>query len=103
MASMTDFEEWIGAGNEPDDHEEIYALWRAAQGDETGIYDVKSETDGQGNLRKIFIGGPSGDTLALLSPKAITAFRKVIRRYKQDDDLDWEGSYEYRRAMAKDD
>lgn len=103
MASMTNFDEWLGAGNEPDDHEEIYSLWRASHGEEVGGYDVSTKVDQVGNLQQLFIGGPSGDTLALVSPQAIHAFRKHIEQYKQDDDLDWEGSYEFRRAMAKDD
>ena len=103
MASMTDFEAWLGAGNEPDDNEESYALWRASNGEEVGIYGVKPVTDTSGELEKIFITGPSGDTLALLSKSAIKAFRKDIHQYKQDEDLDWEGSHDFRRAMEKDD
>lgn len=103
MGSTPDFEAWLAGGNEPDDHESSYALWKAVQNEDFGIYSVTTELDANGKPSKMFIKGPGEDTLALLSPKAIRAFEKHIERYKEDDDLDWEGSYEFRRAMAKDD
>lgn len=97
MASTTDFEAWLESGNEPDGHEEVFSLWQAANGESSGIYEVT------GDENKLFIKGPGEESLALVSHKAIQAFRRHIQKYKEDDDLDWEGSYEFRRAMEKDD
>lgn len=90
------FEEWFG-DNEPDDFEDIYALYNAASSRETfGTYEVK--TSGE----KTFITGPIS-TLALLSEKARTAFLAKIEDLKDDPDMDMESWYGFKRAISKDD
>ena len=95
MNSTTNFEEWLGSGNDPDDHESAYALYNAANGQSMGYYDVDGDED------RLFIKGPAGDTLTLVSPKAIAAFRKHLDKYKNDPNMDWEIWYQFHRAMAK--
>ncbi len=96
MPSTTDFEEWLSNGHEPDDFEEAYALYCAANGESMGGFEVNEDGD------RLFIKGYNG-TLALVSKKARDAFCSHIQRFKGDADMDWESWYGYMRAMAKDD
>jgi hypothetical protein len=98
VANTSDFRLWL-AENQPeeDDHEEIYALYRAAMDrSDYGIWEVT--TSGA----KTFIKGPEG-TLQLLSEKARTAFIGEVSKLTSDPQMKMEGWYEYKRAMAKDD
>lgn len=98
---MTDFVEWL-EGNEPDNFEEVYALYQAAQeGGNWGPYE--STIDGRG---RVFIKGSDGLTLALVSPAAKESFIRLIRRRYMDgdgrDSMEPEGWYGFTVAMAKD-
>ncbi len=97
MSSMTNFEEWLAPGNEPDDYEDAYALNEATNLQSYGAY------EGTGDDKRMFIKGPTGDTLALVSSKAIDAFRRHIETFKDDPEMDWESWYGFKCAMAKDD
>ena len=100
MATITDFEAWLEQAD-PDDHEEVYALYRAIEdGDSFGIYECKASPDG----KKWFLkGGHTEDTLMLASDKAKNAFRSLIEKKYGDGELDMEAWYHYKRNMAKDD
>ncbi|MBX3640261.1 MAG: hypothetical protein KF888_07080 [Nitrosomonas sp.] len=97
MATITDFEAWLDQAD-PDDHEEVYALYRAVSDvDELGMYKCTI------NNGKYFVKGDhTEDTLMLASEKAHSAFLQAINsRFEIEGDI--EGWYGYKRAMAKDD
>ncbi len=99
---MTDFIEWLDA-NEPDNFEEVYGLYRAAQeGGNWGPYEAKADERG-----RVFIKGSDGVYLALLSEKAKSAFVRLIQRRYMDGDgpdaMSPEGWYGFMIAMSKED
>jgi hypothetical protein len=96
MASMTDFQAWLDSGNDPETDEDKFCLWRAANGEGMGPYEVSGDDE------KRFIKGPSQDTLALVSAKSIAAFKKHLNEHYQPE-LGWEGAYIFERGMQKDD
>ena len=92
--SITSFDDWLGA-EDPDGHEEIYALYQAVSNRETfGNYEVKVKDE------RTFIKGSSDSTLVLGSEKARDAFLREVEKLKDDDEMDMEGWYAYSRAMA---
>ncbi|MFJ7441668.1 hypothetical protein ACIQW5_29255 [Methylorubrum thiocyanatum] len=96
MASTTDYMAWLGS-NEPEDAEEWYCLWEAANGREIGHYEVSGDDD-----KRFIKSSSSGETLALVSPKAIAAFKQHLEAHHKPD-LGWEGAYAFERGMQKDD
>lgn len=97
MATITDFNAWLDEAD-PDDCEEIYALYKAVMDvDELGMYKCSV------NNGKYFVkGNHTEDTLMLASEKARLAFMKTMdARFKIEGDL--EGWYGFERAMAKND
>jgi hypothetical protein len=68
MINMPDFEEWLAA-HEPEGHDEIIDLWRAANERETnGMWKVTTKDTAL--CEKTFIAGPEG-TMELLSEKRV--------------------------------
>jgi len=99
---MTDFQLWLNSGNEPEDFEDTYDLYRAAtEGGEWGEY--KGTHDEKG---RTFIKGDGDGSLALVSKEAQKSFLRLIQRLYMDgdgpDSMNPEGWYEFNRAMAKD-
>lgn len=97
MATITDFNKWLNEVD-PDNHEEIYALYRAVIDiDQNGMYECSV------NNGKYFVKGDHTiNTLTLASEKAYSAFLKEINaRFELEGDI--EGWYGFKRAMAKDD
>ncbi|MDY4388687.1 hypothetical protein [Pectobacterium aroidearum] len=97
MATITDFDSWLDQAD-PDDYEEIYALYRTvADADEFGLYKCSV------NNGKYFVKADHAeDTLMLASEKARSAFLQAVdSRYDIEGDI--EGWYGYQRAMDKDD
>lgn len=97
MATITDFDAWLDQAD-PDDYEEIYALYRAVYDpDEFGLYKCSI------NNGKYFVKADHcDDTLMLASEKSRSAFLKEMHsRYKIDGNI--ESWYAYEKAMAKDD
>lgn len=93
MTDTPDFNVWLDE-NEPDGHEEIYALYQSVDERESvGVWDVKIQGD------KTFITGPFG-TLQLLSEKARLAFLRKVESLKSDPDMDMESWYGFERNMA---
>lgn len=97
MNTTTDFELWI-AENEPESFDEVNCLYEATFGESSGIYNATSKNG------KVFISVSGAEhSLALLSVKAVEAFRKKIEVYNVHRDLGWEGAAALVRAMQKDD
>ena len=100
---VTDFIEWLDSGNEPDGYENAYALYRATQGESMGDYEA-TKNDDKGH---VYIKGPEGQSLALVSEKAKNAFIGVLRRRYMDGDgpeaMDPEGWYYFMHSMSKED
>ncbi|NIA11948.1 MAG: hypothetical protein GWP10_20055 [Nitrospiraceae bacterium] len=97
MATITKFDVWLDEAD-PDDHEEVYALYRAVSDvDQFGMYKCSV------NNGKYFVKGDhTEDTLMLASEKAREAFFKAMKtRFGIEGDI--ESWYGYKRAMAKDD
>lgn len=100
MTTITDFEAFLDQA-EPDDHEEVYALYKAVE-DCTDMtwYECVEAPNG-----KWIVSSPNAeDKLLLASQQAKDAFLHLVsERYIDDQDQDIEGWYGYKRAMAKDD
>lgn len=100
MATITDFEAFLDQA-EPDDHEEVYALYKAVEDccDMT-FYECERAPNGQW-----IVSSPvASDKLRLASQDAKDAFLRLVHeRYVNDEGQDIEGWYGYQRAMAKDD
>jgi hypothetical protein len=99
---MTDFVEWLDA-NEPDNFEEVYALYQAVH--DTGTW---GPYEGQRDARgRVFVKGSNPPSLALVSEAAIAAFVRLLQRRYMDgdgpDSLSPDGWYNFTVAMAKDD
>lgn len=93
MTNTTDFDVWLEE-NDPDGHEEIYALYQAADERESyGLWEVKTQGD------KTFIVGSAG-TLQLLSEMARQKFVQRVNALKSDPEMDMESWYGFERAMA---
>lgn len=99
MATITEFESWLDSAD-PDDHEEVYALYQAVSNSENaGIYTC-SENKGKYFLKADHVD----DTLMLASDKARSAFLSAVDfRFGIAEFGDIEGWYGYKRAMSKDD
>jgi hypothetical protein len=100
MSTTIDFQEWLG-NVELEDYEEIYSLYRAVK-DATsfGIFDVKPAR-GSGE-RWIVTASCTDQSLLIVSSDARTALLLHLTK-TYCGDLDMEGWYAYKRAMAKDD
>jgi hypothetical protein len=93
MQTTTNFDVWLEE-NEPDGHEEIYALYQAVDFRESyGFWNVKC--DGE----KTFVEG-STSRLGLLTEKARLAFLRSVEALKSDPEMDMESWYGYERNMA---
>ena len=93
MTTITDFEVWLEE-NEPEGHEEIYALYQAVVSrNDWGFYNVTNDGD------KTFVKG-SLSTLLLASGKARKAFLSRVDALRDDRELDMESWYHFRRNMA---
>jgi len=93
MSSTTNFDDWIEE-NDPEGHEEIYALYQAISSREGfGNFDVT--TDGE----KTFIKG-NVSTLVLVNENARAAFSKMVDELKGDDTMDMDSWYGFQRNMA---
>ena len=91
--STADFEAWLEA-NDPEGHEETYALYMAVDlREDYGIWSVKTKGD------KTFIEGHAS-TLALLGEKARSAFLVKVRGLTGQQELDIESWYGFERNMA---
>ena len=99
MATITDFAAWLEQAN-PDDHEEVYALYRAvADEEEMGLYECSRNARGQ-----LFVkANHTDDTLMIASASAKALFLQKMEEQYCDDPSDMESWYGYKRAMAKDD
>ena len=99
MEPTTDFESWLD-GIELEDHEEVYSLYRSVRDcDEYGLFSVKPA---HGADSWIVTASHSDQPLRLASTKARDAFLGLLER-SHCGDLDMEGWYAYKQAMAKDD
>lgn len=100
MGTITDFDGWLDQAD-PDDYEEIYALYRAvANGETFGRYECKPS---QGHFKWFVKAGCTEDTLMLASSKAREAFLRRIEERFGDGELDMESWYHFHRNMAQDD
>lgn len=95
---MTDFDQWLDSGNEPDGYENIYSLYRTAQGESMGDYSATTNEE-KGH---VYIKGPQGQSLALVSEDAKNAFISLLRK-RYMDGQDPEGWYYYMHSMSKED
>lgn len=100
MATIKDFDAWLEEAN-PDDFEEIYALYCTVKDEESSAwYQCSRSKDKQ----RFFIkGSNTEDTLMLLSDKAKASFLSLIVSRYCDRDNDMEMWYDFKRSMAKDD
>ena len=99
MSVTFDFQQFLN-GIEPEDSQEVYALYTAVEkGLSFGIYNVKPAT---GSDRWIVSAPHSDEGLLLASSKAKKAFLSwLTRTYCGDLDMESWSSLEY--SMAKDD
>ncbi len=102
LVLVTDFIEWL-SGNEPNGFEDAYALYKAVEGESMGPY-KSTKDDAKGH---VYIKGPEGPSLALVSEKAREYFVRLIRRRYMDGDgpeaMAPEGWYYFMHSMSKDD
>lgn len=103
LVLVTDFVEWLDSGNEPVGFENAYALYRAVHGESIGSYKAtKDEAKGH-----VYIKGPEGPSLAIVSEKAKNYFARLLRRRYMDGDgpdaMDPDGWYIFMQAMSKED
>lgn len=100
MATITEFEEWLEQAD-PDDHEEVYALFRALTDTETfGPYECIL---GPSKTMWFVKAAGADDTLLLASEKARTAFISLVEQRFGDGELDMESWYHFHRNLSKDD
>jgi hypothetical protein len=100
MSTTTDFREWLD-NVELEDHDEVYSLYRAVKDGTTfGIFDVKPAR-GAGE-RWIVSASHLDQSLLLASSDARQAFLVHLTK-THCDDMEMEGWYSFKRAMAKDD
>lgn len=101
MAEITDFIAWLD-GAEPEDHNEVYSLYRSVKDcDSWGPY-TTSLAKGGGErwiVSATHVDGP----LLLASTKARDAFLLHLEKTYCGGDLDMEGWYAFKHAMEKDD
>lgn len=100
MSTITDFSGWLDQAD-LDDHEEIYALYKAVEGaEEVGLYKCTAAAD----RTKWFVTADHiDDTLMLASVDARSTFLKKIESDYTDGEMDIESWYGYMCAMSKDD
>ena len=80
--------------NDPEGHEEIYALYQAVENREGhGPFDVTTKGE------MTFVKGHAS-TLVLANQNARSAFLKMVDDLKNDNELDMESWYGFRRNMA---
>ena len=93
MSTTTSFDVWLEE-NEPEGHEEIYALYQAVERrDDWGLYNVTNDGD------RTFVKGPTS-TLLLASDKARKAFLTKVNALKDDKELNMESWYHFRHNLA---
>jgi hypothetical protein len=73
MSQVIDFKKWLSGPSRPRTSYDLYALWRAATGRSEGQYQSEVRPGGQ-----VVIAGPSSETLVLVSPRAILAFKFAL-------------------------
>ena len=96
MATITDFESWLGQVR-PEGADDVYALFRAVDGEENFGRFRCSRKDEQLFLRV----DKWDDILVLASDKAVKAFLSTLkRRFNIEGDI--EGWYIARKAMERD-
>ena len=101
MKITTDFENWLNAV-EPDDHHEVYSLYKAVREcSPFGIFDVRP-AKGPGD-RWIVSASHVSEGLLLASSKAREAFLSQIAETYCDSDLDMESWHSFKHSSAKND
>lgn len=101
METITDFQKWL-EGVEPEDHNEVYALYKAVQECSSyGIYEVKPARGQEG--RWIVTAKHVNQPLLLNSEEARKTFLNLIARKYTDGELDMESWHSYKCALIKDD
>lgn len=99
MPPTMNFQDWLH-DVEPEDHEEVYSIYRAVKdGRSFGIFDVKSTRGGVGLILK---AAHRDQGLLIATDKAKSAFLAQFVSANCGN-MDMESWYGYRQAMAKDD
>lgn len=99
MEPTTDFELWL-EGIELEDHQEVYALYRSVR--DCDVYGLFSVKPARGADSWLVTASHSDEPLLLASTRAKDALLDLLER-SHCGDLDMEGWYSFKQAMAKDD